>query len=270
MICVRAKEIFLSWVHHRRNTGSCHSASPRPFHPTGRLAVIICLWASLGSAQSFRGADIPWTTYEAEDMATTGAVLGPKYDPYLVETESSGRKCVKLAAGQYVEFAAKGAANAIVVRYSLPDSRDGSGLDSTLSLYLNGKLVQKLPVTSKYSWLYGKYPFTNNPKSGKPRNFYDEVRLKDLAIGPGDILRLQKDDDDSAKYCIVDLVDLENVAPPPAAPPDSLSITDARFGAGGKGETDDTAALRKCIAAATNENKIVWLPAGVYQNYRRH
>ncbi len=72
---------------------------------------------------------------------------------------------MKLAAvGQYVEFAAKTTANTIVVRYSLPDSADGGGVNSTISLYLNGKLVKKLPVTSKYSWLYGKYPFTNDPR----------------------------------------------------------------------------------------------------------
>jgi hypothetical protein len=54
------------------------------------------------------GADMPWTTYEAEGMKTTGVVLGPKYDPNLVETESSGQKCVKLVgAGEYVEFTAR-------------------------------------------------------------------------------------------------------------------------------------------------------------------
>jgi hypothetical protein len=231
-----------------------------------RLALIAAFAVPLHASPTQRGADIPWLTYEAEDMKTTGTVLGPKYAPGLVETESSGQKCVKLAAaGQYVEFTAKAAANAIVVRYSLPDSPDGSGCDSTLGLYLNGRLVQKLPVTSRYSWLYGKYPFTNSPKAGQPRNFYDEVRWKGLTIGPGDAVRLQKDDEDSAKYCIVDLVDLENVAPPLAAPPEALSITDARCGAGGTGETDDTAALRKCIAAAKREGKTVWLPAGVFK-----
>jgi hypothetical protein len=39
------------------------------------------------------GADIPWMTYRAADMKTTGTVLGPKYAPFLVETESSGQKC---------------------------------------------------------------------------------------------------------------------------------------------------------------------------------
>jgi len=152
-------------------------------------------------------------------MKTTGTVLGPKYAPYLVETESSGQKCVKLvAAGEYVEFTAQSPANAMVVRYSLPDATNGGGINSTLSLYQNGKFVKKFPITSSYSWLYGKYPFTNDPKAGKPRNFYNEFRLKDLAFAKGDVIRLQKTDDD-APYCIVDLVDLENVAPPLAAPP---------------------------------------------------
>jgi Alpha-1,3-glucanase catalytic domain D1/Alpha-1,3-glucanase catalytic domain D2 len=209
------------------------------------------------------GADMPWKTYEAEDMKTTGTVLGPKYDPYRVETESSGQKCVKLVGtGQYLEFIVQSPANAMVVRYSLPDSADGKGINSTLSLYQNGKFIKKLPVTSRYSWLYGKYPFTNDPKAGKPRNFYNEVRLKDLAFAGGDVIRLQKADED-APYCIVDLVDLEEVAPPLAAPANALSV--ANFGAGGTGKTDDTRALRQCIAEAGKRGEIVWVPAGDYK-----
>jgi len=231
-----------------------------------RLAMILSFAASLYSVQASRGAVTPWTTYEAEDMTTTGVRLGPNSEPNRVETESSGRKCVKLAAaGQFVEFIAKEAANAIVVRYSMPDSQDGKGIDSTLGLYQNGKRVHRLPVTSRYSWLYGHYPFTNNPQAGTPRNFYDEVRLKDLSIAKGDVLRLQKDAGDTAPYCIIDLVDLENIAPPLGPPPSSIAITDARCGASGTGDTDDTAALRKCITLAVQEAKTVWLPAGVFK-----
>ncbi len=152
-------------------------------------------------------------------MATTGAVLCPQYGPNLVEAESSGRKCVRLSAtGQYVEFTAATAANALVVRYSVPDSPDGAGIDSTISLYRNGVFAQKLPVTSKYSWLYGAYPFSNVPKAA-PRNFYDEVRQKDVPIAAGDKIRIQKDTTDTAgSYCIIDLVDLEHVAPPLSKP----------------------------------------------------
>ena len=228
---------------------------------TFRLAFFLC-FAISSFARARSGADIPWTTYEAEDMKTTGAVLGPRYDPFLVETESSGQKCVKLAAtGEYVEFTAEAPANTIIVRYSLPDSADGGGINSTLSLYQNGKLIKKLPVTSRYSWLYGKYPFANDPKAGKPRDFYDEVRLHGVAFARGDVIRLQKTDAD-APYCIVDLVDLEGVGPPQAAPANSLSV--ANFGAGGTGGTDDTKALRHCIAEARKAGKIVWVPAGDY------
>src|SRR5258708_4195154 len=80
------------------------------------------------------GATVPWTTYEAEDMTINGgAILGPP--PRAVDknveitntvaAESSGRLCVQLsAAGQYVELTARAAANAMVVRCSIPDSPD--------------------------------------------------------------------------------------------------------------------------------------------------
>jgi Alpha-1,3-glucanase catalytic domain D2/Alpha-1,3-glucanase catalytic domain D1 len=150
----------------------------------------------------------------------------------------------------------------MVVRYSLPDSADGKGISSTLSLYQNGKFINKLPVTSHYSWLYGNYPFSNDPKAGKPRDFYNEVRLKDLAFARGDVIRLQKTGTD-APYCIIDLVDLEKVAPPLTAPVNSLSVAD--FGADRKGETDVTEALRNCITEARRQGKIVWVPDGDYR-----
>lgn len=209
------------------------------------------------------GADIGWTTYPAADMKTTGTVLGPRYDPFLIETESSRQKCVKLvAAGDYVEFTVESPANAMVVRYCLPDSQDGEGLNATLDLYRNGKLLRAVAVTSKYTWRYGHYPFTNDPKDGKPRNFYDEVRLKGLTLAKGDVVRLQKTGDD-VPYCIVDLVDLESVAAPLQRPANSLSVID--FGAAGTGQTDDTEALRKCIAEAARRRMIAWVPAGAYK-----
>jgi hypothetical protein len=227
------------------------------------LAISLSAAVCSGAARGGIGADMPWTTYEAEEMKTTGTVLGPKYAPFLVETESSHQKCVKLAAaGEYVEFAPESPANAMVIRYSLPDAEGGGGLNSTLNLYRNSKLIAKVPITSRYSWLYGQYPFSNQPKDAKPRNFYDECRLKDLAINKGDVIRIEKADDGSP-YCIIDLVNLEKVAPALAVPSESLSVI--RFGAGGKGETDDTEALRKCLAEARKQGKIVWVPAGVYR-----
>src|SRR5689334_15509084 len=139
--------------------------------PVLPFALVLQLAGSSQLAWGRIGAEMPWTTYEAEEMKTTGTVLGPKYGPFLVEMESSGQKCVKLcAAGEYVEFTVESAANAMVVRYSLPDAPTGGGIESALNLYQNGQMIKKLRLTSKCTWLYGKYPFSNKPQDGQPRN----------------------------------------------------------------------------------------------------
>lgn len=227
------------------------------------LGAVIAMAILPNVTRAGAGADVPWTTYEAEDMKTTGTVLGPKYEPFMVETESSGEKCVRLtAAGQFVEFTTSAPANAMVIRYCLPDSADGRGVDSTINLFVNGKLARNIPVTSHYSWIYGKYPFTNKPQDGRPRNFFNEARLKDLALAKGDVVRLEKSDL-TAEYCIIDLVDLEKVAPPLRKPARAISVLD--FGAGGKGETDDTEALKQAVATAHAKKQTVWLPPGDYK-----
>ncbi|MDB6165267.1 MAG: parallel beta-helix repeat [Lacunisphaera sp.] len=231
--------------------------------PLRRFALIAACVVGICQAREKVGADTPWATYEAEAMKNTGSVLGPQYAPYLVETESSGQKCVKLgAAGEYLEFTAAANANALVVRYSVPDARDGGGTNSSLTLFIGGKPVRTLALSSHYMWLYGTYPFSNRPGDGKPRNFYDELRVKDLKISPGDVIRLQKTAAADAD-CFVDLVDLENVPAPLAPPANALSVLE--FGAGGKGDTDDTEPLRKCIAAALKRGATVWVPAGDYK-----
>ena len=227
-------------------------------------AATVALLVSAHSVSALNGATVSWTTYEAEVMDTTGAIVGPQYNPNVFASEASGRKCVLLSATtQYVQFTAQAPANAMVVRYCVPDSADGTGIDATISLYQNGAFVAKLPVTSRYSWLYGAYPFANDPSKGSPRNFYDEVRVHGVAISAGDVVRLQKDQDDTAPYCIIDLVDLENVPAPLTAPVGSLSIMS--YGADGTGASDDTTALQKCISAASNQVKSVWLPTGTYK-----
>jgi len=237
-------------------------ASPPLLTILHRVLGIIALVIAFGAENVFGGAAVPWTTYEAEDMGTTGTLLGPQYGPHLIASEASGRKCVRLSAvGDYVQFTAASNANAIVVRYSVLDTTDGSGTNYTLSLYTNGSFVAKLPLTSRYSWLYGAYPFTNNPGAGLPRNFYDEVRKLDLSINSGDSVRLQKDISDTANNYVIDLVDLENVAPPITAPVNSLSVTS--FGAVGDGTNDCTSAFQNCINAAAG-SKTVWIPAGTY------
>jgi hypothetical protein len=228
------------------------------------IAAVLLSILPVHSAEAFTGAAVPWTTYEAENMTIGGGtILGPGYGPNQVESESSQRECVELSGvGQYVEFTAQAAANAIVVRYSVPDTTNGMGTNYTLSLYVNGMSVGELPVTSMYSWLYGAYPFTNAPSARSPRNFYDEVRQLGLAINAGDVIRLEQDAGDTASFYDIDLVDLEDVAAPLTAPANSVSII--AYGADDTGAADSTSALASCISIAGAEGKSVWMPAGTY------
>lgn len=207
------------------------------------------------------GADVPWSTYQAEDMTTNGEILGPRYEALSVERESAGQRCVRLTADQFVEFAASTAGNALVIRYSLPDSPDGRGLEDQLRVSIDGKTVSTLKLSSKLVHVYGKYPFTNHPAEGEPRYFYDEARLKVPPLAEGARIRLEKLT--GAAYCIIDLVDIERVPPAASAPANALSVLS--FGAVGTGEADDTDALRKCVAAAAQQGKVAWVPAGDYR-----
>ncbi len=236
--------------------------------PPFRFAIpLILLTASIQSALASPGASVPWISYYSKEMTTNGTRMGPGYQPFTVEAESAERKCIKLSeTGQYVEFKAREWANSLVVRYSIPDTATGGGFDSTISLYKNGVFVQKLAVTSKYSWLYGFYSWTNNPSDGFPRNFYNEVRLLGLNFAPNDKIRLQKDASDASPYYIVTLVDLEKVPTPGAMPAtgDWLSVKNAPYNAAGNGVTDDSAAIVNCIRDAIIQHKKVWIPAGNY------
>ena len=218
-------------------------------------------------AQERNGATISWTGLEAEKMKTTGTVLKTKYDPFLVETESSGQQAVKLnAKGEYIEFASPLNVNSLVIRHSLPDNKEGKGTNTTLGIYLNGKLVVEQKVSSRYSMLYGNYPFSNDPSEGKPRNFYDESRIVNLNIKKGDLVKIQRNDNktDDASFCIIDVVDIENIPAALVAPPNSLSINDISF-TGSDTISDYTQAFNQCLMTAMQTGKTVWIPAGTFK-----
>ncbi|HEY1684352.1 MAG TPA: glycosyl hydrolase family 28-related protein [Tepidisphaeraceae bacterium] len=233
----------------------------------GRLLPIIAtIGALLPCAQTTyasSGANLPWTTYEAENCQTDGSILGPDYTGQTPSREASGRRCVKLdAAGQYMEFKSQSEAQGMIIRYCLPDSPDGRGIDATLSLYINGRARNKLPLTSRYSYLYGDYPFSNDPSQGNPRHFWDEARLMPGMIHRGDTIRLQKDADDSAAAYLIDFVDLEPIAPALQKPSGAISVAD--YGAVGDGKTNDRDAFLAAMNAAKNHRKTVWIPAGQF------
>ncbi|MBB2921344.1 glycosyl hydrolase family 28-related protein [Cellulomonas cellasea] len=205
---------------------------------------------------------------------------------YTLTSEASGRDAVRLDRGEYVELTLAEDANAITVRYSIPDAPSGGGITSRLDVTVNGKHREVLPLTSQYSWLYADYPFSNDPaadwlhpdwwrppletpaKPLRPSHAYAEQRLLlDRRHRAGDVLRLTVPRDAAAAWTVVDLVDHELVDRPARKPRGAVSIT--RFGADPGGARDSTAAFDAAIAHAKaregSGDAVVWIPEGTFR-----
>ncbi|MGW5640239.1 right-handed parallel beta-helix repeat-containing protein [Streptomyces sp. NPDC003832] len=209
------------------------------------------------------GATLPFTTYEAEAGTSQGTAVGPDRTYLTVASEASGRRAVKLTqTGDYVEVKLTQPANAINLRYSLPDSSDGRGIDATLSAYANGQALTDLQLTSRYAWVYGAYPYTNNPGEGQGHRFFDETRFTfGQTLPAGTVLRLQKDAGDTAASYTIDLIEAEETAAA-TLPSGYVSARDLGVTPGGQ---DVTAALNSALTTARNQGKGLFLPAGTYK-----
>ncbi|ROQ65678.1 pectate lyase-like protein [Streptomyces sp. 840.1] len=229
------------------------------------------------AASAARGAASPFTEYEAEDGTYDGTLLETDatrtFGHTDFATESSGRKSVRLdSAGEHVEFTSTGSTNSVVVRNSIPDAPGGGGQEKTLSLYADGVFVQKLELSSKHSWLYGNTDqpegLTNTP-GGDARRLFDESHaLLDRTYPEGTTFKLQRDAGDDAAYYVVDLVDLEQVAPPASKPAECTSITE--YGAVPDDGNDDTDAIQAAVTADQNGDiDCVWIPAGQWRQEQK-
>ncbi len=219
---------------------------------------------SAARAAGGAGARTPFVEYQAEDARTNGTVLGPDWAYGTLAAEAVGRRAVELdRPGEYVEFRLTKAANAVNVRYSVPDSADGKGIDATLGAYVDGRFAKSLEVTSRYSWYYGQFPWSNDPADGGRRQLYDDARLTfDRTLPAGTTVRLQVGKNDTAPRYVIDVADFEQVAAPKSAPRGALSVTS--FGADPTGRTDSSDAFQRAIDAASGTGRTVWIPPGTF------
>ncbi|MCW2877407.1 MAG: hypothetical protein JWQ95_1507 [Sphaerisporangium sp.] len=238
-----------------------------------------------------RGASVDFAEQEAESAATNGTVIGPDRTAYTLPAEASGRKAVKLTPGQYVDFTLPSAANAITVRYSIPDSPNGGGITAPLDVTVNGRAKKAMTLTSQYSWLYNQYPFTNDPNAGllhpdwwitecacvpaattptptitkpfRPNHFYDEQRLVlGKTYQAGDKVRLTVPAGSNAAWTVIDLLDSQLVGAPHVR---VVAANVLAFGADPLGRRDSADAFDKAIAFAKRKNLKVYIPPGTYQ-----
>lgn len=215
-------------------------------------------------SNAYRGASVIYQTYEAEDMETNAEVLMEDTLYRTIQSESSGRSAVKLErTTHYVRFKLSEDTNALVIRYSIPDTKDGLGQEADLSLYINNQKQSPITMTSKYSHLYGAYPWSNDPKEGNEHVYYDEVRvLLDKTYKKGTEIKLQKDVSSYAEYYVIDLVEGYLIDEPLTKPENAVSITD--FGAISNDGESDLNALITALSVANVSNKEVWIPEGVF------
>ena len=211
-----------------------------------------------------RGARVAFVEVEAENALTDGVVIGPDRTFGSLPAEASGRRAVRLErAGQYVEVVLDRPADGVTLRYALPDSADGKGQDGHLDLTVDGAPAGRLTVTSRFSWLYGDYPFTNHPTDGKGHHLYDHVRYRLATPAPaGARLRFTLPEGFAPGWAVLDVVDLEVVPEPVAAPDNALSLLD--FGVDPTGQASAEEALNAAVHAGREQQRPVYIPPGRY------
>ncbi|HET8845695.1 MAG TPA: glycosyl hydrolase family 28-related protein, partial [Ktedonobacteraceae bacterium] len=244
-----------------------------------------------------RGSQLGIVQQEAENTATNGTVLPFDTSAYTLSGEASGRQAVQLTPGQSVAFTLTQRANAVTIRYALPDSSTGGGISAPLIVSVDhnhskNTHPQAITLTSKYSWLYNQYPFTNDPnadllhpdwwitecscvpasttplptitKPFRPMHFYDEQRVPlHNTYQTGDIVRLSVPASSHAVWTVIDLVEFQEIAGPIKQPGGSLSVT--TFGADPRGLRDSADAFDLAIKVAKASGKTVYIPAGTFQ-----
>ncbi len=238
-----------------------------------------------------RGATVDFAEQEAENVPTNGTVIGPDRRAYTLPAEASGRRAVSLAPGQYVEFTLPSAANAITVRYSIPDAPTGGGITAPLEVRVDGGHRRTMTLTSRYAWLYNQYPFSNDPNAGllhpdwwvtecscvpaattptptfptpfRPSHFYDEQRMMlDRTYRAGDTVRLTAPAGTPAAWTVIDLLDSQLVGRPYVK---LVAANVLLFGADPSGRRESADAFDRAIAFAKRHRLTVYIPPGTYQ-----
>ena len=206
------------------------------------------------------GAKMPYTSHEAENAtAENGATIQQSKDMESTAVEATNQTYVELPKKDaVVSFNVTEPANALNVRYTIPDGASGQ-----LDVQVNGSSVGNLDLSSHSAWQYlkGDHEYDQAIDGSSARFRFDETRLllKDIQLKSGDKISLVKKKDDDVPYGI-DFIELEQAPAPVAQGENSISIVDK--GASANDDSDDTAALLAAIDEAKASGKSVYIPEG--------
>lgn len=206
------------------------------------------------------GAKMPYTSHEAENATVeNGATIQQSTDMESTAVEASNQTYVELPKKDAaVTFTVTEPANALNVRYMIPDGASGQ-----LDVQVNGSSVGNIDLSSHSAWQYlkGDQEYDQAIDGSSARFRFDETRLllKDIQLKSGDKISLVKKKDDNVPYGI-DFIELEQAPAPVAQGENSISIVDK--GASANDDSDDTSALLAAIDEAKASGKSVYIPEG--------
>ena len=206
------------------------------------------------------GAKMPYKSHEAENATLeNGASIQQSKDMESTAVEATNQTYVELPKKDAaVTFTVTEPANALNVRYTIPDGASGQ-----LDVQVNGSSVGNLDLSSHSAWQYlkGNHEYDQAIDGSSARFRFDETRLllKDIQLKAGDKISLVKKKDDNVPYGI-DFIELEQAPAPVAQGENSISIVDK--GASANDDSDDTSALLAAIDEAKASGKSVYIPVG--------
>ena len=215
------------------------------------------------------GAKLGYTTYEAEQGELKNGVVknAPSSEAeHATAREASGQAYVDLPTNASVSFIAQADANAVTVRYTVPDGESGK-----VEVKVNNTVIGTLDLSSKSNWQYlDNYTYHPNddikvhdtPAADRLARFqFDEVSqlFKEAHINKGDTVTITNLDSTPVG---IDLVDLEKAPDAIRQPENSVSITD--FGAVANDGSDDYQAFMAAIESAKASKKSVYIPEGQF------
>ena len=206
------------------------------------------------------GAKMPYTSHEAENATVeNGASIQQSTDMGSTAVEATNQTYVELPKKDAaVTFIVTEPANALNVRYTIPDGASGQ-----LDVQVNGSSVGNIDLSSHSAWQYlkGDQEYDQAIDGSSARFRFDETRLllKDIQLKSGDKISLVKKKDDNVPYGI-DFIELEQAPAPAAQGENSISIVDK--GASANDDSDDTSALLAAIDEAKASGKSVYIPEG--------
>ena len=237
----------------------------------GVIALVPALVPSAVAADEQYGATVPYTRYEAEEASRSdGTTLERSDDLESTAIEASGQSYVALKdQDSSLDFTATSAANALDLRFTLPDHKSGQ-----VQVYINNDLAATLTLSSETAWQYvykeSVYDEpTLAPGTAHKRFRFDEVHtLLNGQIQKGDHVRIVKVDQNDTEYGI-DFIELEQSAPAIERPEGAVSIADYNSAKPGDGVADDAALVAAMDAAVNTSSKKVYIPAGTWEFSRK-